>query len=201
MEKINHATKWLWNLLILHALWIAFSLRGGILLGVFPSTSAVYAVVRDWQLKGGEVDMFRSFKRSYSSLFKTSNALGWTILVLTFISAINFLYIPIYSSEWLRLTMYAVLFFIMFILIILWMFLFPVLVHYQFTKKIAYSIEVVKTGFLSVWGLILQLLFTGLYLLTVYYLPPLMIVLGIIPLAILQTIVTLNIFRDKGLSM
>ncbi|MFI7128708.1 YesL family protein [Nonomuraea sp. NPDC050153] len=70
-------------LLKLHLLWVVWSLAGGIVLGVFPATAAVYGVVRG-ELLGSP----REFRRLWRQEFRTANAVGyvfaaaWAVLLL-----------------------------------------------------------------------------------------------------------------------
>lgn len=198
MKRFIGFAEWLWELLVLQGIWLLYILKGFILLGLFPSTTAVYAVVRTWIRKQTEESTVVLFRQYYKEHFRQANMLGWSFLVISAIIFINFMFIPMYGFDWLRVGMYGLLIFMSFIMLTLWVFLFPVLVHFEIKKSTSYALVMVKTALMAPSGLILQLLFSGVYTMLVYFLPPLIIVFGIIPLALIQMAVTLNIYRDNN---
>ena len=68
MEKLqsnlNSLFTWIYRLMIANFLWLFFTLNGFILGGVFPSTSALFAVCRKW-IKGEDVNIYNTFKNYY----------------------------------------------------------------------------------------------------------------------------------------
>ncbi|RKL66963.1 hypothetical protein CR203_14150 [Salipaludibacillus neizhouensis] len=198
MNRIITMAEWLYELLVLQALWIIYIFRGILIMGFFPATAAVYAITRNWIRKSEKLDTIKTFKEYYHEYFRNSNILGWSFLLISGIVMMNFLYIPYYSENALRIGMYGLLIFLGLILLSLWSFLFPVLVHFDIKRTRDYALAMVKTALYSPLGLILQLLLIGIYSMCIYLLPPLIIVFGVIPLALIQLGVTLNIFRESG---
>ncbi|WP_327589901.1 DUF624 domain-containing protein [Nonomuraea sp. NBC_00507] len=72
-------------LLKLHLLWVVWSLAGGIVLGVFPATAAVYGVIRRELLGSARPGEFR---RLWRQEFRTANVVGyvftaaWAVLLV-----------------------------------------------------------------------------------------------------------------------
>ncbi|MET9250394.1 DUF624 domain-containing protein [Nonomuraea sp. NPDC003709] len=72
-------------LLKLHLLWIVWTLAGGVVLGVFPATAAVYGVIRGELLHSAAP---REFRRLWRQEFRTANVVGyvfaaaWVVLLL-----------------------------------------------------------------------------------------------------------------------
>ncbi|MDP4501706.1 YesL family protein [Nonomuraea turcica] len=72
-------------LLKLHLLWVFWSLAGGIVLGVFPATAAVYGVIRRELLGSTRPGEFR---RLWRQEFRTANVVGyvftaaWAVLLV-----------------------------------------------------------------------------------------------------------------------
>ncbi|MFI7635386.1 YesL family protein [Nonomuraea sp. NPDC049400] len=72
-------------LLKLHLLWIVWTLAGGIVLGVFPATAAMYGVIRGEFLNSAAP---REFRRLWRQEFRTANVVGyvfvtaWAVLLL-----------------------------------------------------------------------------------------------------------------------
>jgi uncharacterized membrane protein YesL len=66
----------------LHVLWVLGALAGGVVLGVFPATAAVYAVARRDAVddEGAERDRLRvEFWRAWRAELRTANVLGWAL--------------------------------------------------------------------------------------------------------------------------
>lgn len=67
----------------LQLFWLGWTLAGGIVLGVFPATAAVYAVVRRDHLGRDEpVPLREEFRTAWRREFRAANALGYTFLAL-----------------------------------------------------------------------------------------------------------------------
>ncbi len=73
------------RLLWLHLLWIVGTLRGGVVLGVFPATAAVAAVVRRDLVRGedaGREPLRREFTALWRAELVGANVLGWTVTAI-----------------------------------------------------------------------------------------------------------------------
>lgn len=75
------------RLFLLHVYWIGYTLRGGVVLGAFPATAAVYAVLRQDLLHPGADDgergsLRQEFSRAWTREFGAANRLGYTFAVL-----------------------------------------------------------------------------------------------------------------------
>ncbi|MGC0249933.1 YesL family protein [Pseudactinotalea sp. Z1748] len=80
------------RLLALHLLWINWTLRGGIVLGVFPATAAVYAVIRRDILTpehGVRVRLRTHFGTTWRTEFAAANRLGYLLVIPWAILVIN----------------------------------------------------------------------------------------------------------------
>ncbi len=144
-------------------------------------------------MKNEHEDLSKLYKRLYRENFKTANLLGWLFTVITAIVVYNFLFIP-YYTELLRLVMYALVIFLTLPLIVCWLYLFPAIAHYQLRIN-HYLLVFLKMGVVSIPAILMQLLLIGIYLGVVYYLPPLLILFGITPIAIVQTAIGYNMFQ------
>ncbi|MEH7095819.1 YesL family protein [Neobacillus vireti] len=60
----------------LQLLWIAFTLVGLGLLGIFPSTAAMFSVVRKWIIGEEDIPVFKTFWQTYKTEFVRVNGLG-----------------------------------------------------------------------------------------------------------------------------
>ncbi|GGH78686.1 putative membrane protein YesL [Pullulanibacillus pueri] len=69
------------KLIYLNLLWVLFSLMGGVILGVFPATAAVFAIIRKWAFQE-EVPIFSTFWLYYKSEFKKSQITGYGFVLM-----------------------------------------------------------------------------------------------------------------------
>ncbi|ADU30540.1 YesL family protein [Evansella cellulosilytica] len=192
MKKIFAFAEWLLELLKLHFYWIVFILRGAIILGLFPATAALYGVIRHWIRESDYEDQLQLFKRLYKENFKVANIYGWIFTAISGIIILNFLYIPLYSEDVVKITMYTVIIFFIIILTIFWLYLFPVIIHYRLPIR-DYFAAIIQVGISSPLAIIMQLMLLGIYSMLIYHLPPLIILFGIIPFALTQVAISNNI--------
>ncbi|WP_169864755.1 YesL family protein [Sutcliffiella halmapala] len=78
----TEASLWIWRVMQLNFIWLFHILLGGIVLGLFPATVAMFATTRKW-LKGGiDYPMLQEYRTYYKENFWKTNALGWTYLCI-----------------------------------------------------------------------------------------------------------------------
>lgn len=194
MSRTFVFAEWLYEIVKLHFFWVVYIFKGFVVAGVFPSVAAVYATIRHWQLKRESRSVSELFKQYYEENFKVANIFGWMFLSATAILVLNFLYIPLYP-ETVRMIMYAVILFLALLLLIGWIYVFPIVVHYKLPISSLF-VAILKAGFASLTGMIMQILFACIFILIVYKLPAFFVLFGIIPLSLVQIAISLNVF-DK----
>ncbi|SDZ11530.1 Uncharacterized membrane protein YesL [Evansella caseinilytica] len=195
MTRIAGLLEWLTNILTLHFWWVLYLLRGAVVLGVFPATAAVFAVIRYWLRKEDDEAVSVLFKRYYRENFRTANILGWALAIISLIIVVNWLFLPYYTNPVLKTVMYAIVILFSFFVIVIWLYLFPVLVHYDLPLQ-NYLFIIFKTAAASFLSIIMQLLLIGIYVGIVYYLPPVAVLFGITFAAVAQMAISHNIFRQ-----
>ncbi|MCZ0704283.1 putative membrane protein YesL [Natronobacillus azotifigens] len=171
--KFYRAMEWIWRFAYLNLLWLAFSLVGFVIFGLFPATAALFAVVRKWLIGDPDVSVFKTFFETYKKDFIKANGLGYLLLPVGYILLFNFQYIgeangiehTILSIGWV---MSALLF------ITVAVFLFPVYVHYElpFFRNFKVALLLALSSPLTIASLILSVLLAY----TLFYLVP-----GLIP--------------------
>lgn len=122
--------EWITKFAYVNLLWIIFTFVGGIVFGFYPSTIAMFAIVRDWLQGRSDLPVLKSFWEHYKSNFWKSNLLGIFINVFFAFIAIDIYYIQINTNEQLAWT-YVPLFAFMFIVIMYLFYIFPSFVHYD----------------------------------------------------------------------
>lgn len=169
---IYRGSEWIMRLAFLNILWIAFSLLGLVVLGLFPATVAMFAVTRKWVMGDTEIPIFKEFWEVYKAEFKQANLLGLIIVILGF-----FLYFDLrFTQAQDGLLGYLRFFFLGFILIyfVMTLYLFPVFTHYKLK-----TLEYIKRSFIFAIGRPLHSLIMVVFTIAVSYL--MMFIPGLIP--------------------
>ncbi|GIN70669.1 hypothetical protein J14TS2_11440 [Bacillus sp. J14TS2] len=152
MEKIHYICDWCMRLAYVNLLWILFTLIGLIILGIGPSTQAMFAVTRKWVMEGKEIPIFSTFWSSYRTEFIKSNMLFSILFVIGYVLFFDFRFL-IHFEGWLYTVLTAGLASIMIIYLFTALFTYPMFAHYNI--KIA---QYLRYSFLIVISHPLQLL-------------------------------------------
>ena len=80
----------------LNILWMTFTVLGGVVLGVGPSTAAAHVLVRD-KVRGNAAPLMRRFAREYFKNFAKGNALGLPLIAVGVALSLNWGY---FSAGW-----------------------------------------------------------------------------------------------------
>src|SRR5690554_2101428 len=126
-STIYRATEWITRLAYLNLLWIFFTLTGLLLFGFFPSTLAMYAIVRDWLNGKTDIVIFKNFWNYYKTEFVKSNLLGLFLITIIVLIGLDIYYVQMNDFTWISIPLYA-----MILLFILFLFyLFPAFTHFD----------------------------------------------------------------------
>ena len=68
---------WAYKFLILNFLWVGFTLLGGVLFGIMPSTIATFYILRKFVQGDLDLPLFRTYKEVYFKEFKNANICGF----------------------------------------------------------------------------------------------------------------------------
>lgn len=128
---IYNVLEWVTRFAYLNLLWILFTLAGGILLGLFPATIAMYAIVRQWLNGNTDLPVLSSYWDYFKQEFKRSNLLGLVIYAVVGFIVLDFFYIQSSPDEWSWT--FAPLFAFMLLFLLFLFYLFPVYVHFELT--------------------------------------------------------------------
>lgn len=122
--------EWITKFAYVNLLWVLFTLAGGIILGFYPSTVAMFAMVRDWLRGKTDLPVLKSFWNYYKRDFWKSNRLGIFITFLFVLIALDIYYIQANTNEQLAWT-YIPLFAFMLLVVLFLFFVFPSFVHFD----------------------------------------------------------------------
>ncbi|CAM4052016.1 YesL family protein [Lederbergia lenta] len=142
MGGFYRISEWIWRFFYINILWIMFLIPGLLIFGFFPSTAAMFAVMRKWVQGESDIPVFKTFWTSYKKEFIKSNILGLIIAVIGYILFIDLKFIQVSTNSFvslLHIPLIAV--FLLYGLVLLY--IFPVFVHYDIKM-----LQVFKNSFL-----------------------------------------------------
>ncbi|WP_186580355.1 YesL family protein [Aquibacillus kalidii] len=87
---IYRLCEWIYRLAYINLLWILFTIAGGVVLGIFPATAAMFAVTRKWINGDDGHNIFKIFLQYYKRDFKESNVVGALLTVVGIFIFIDF---------------------------------------------------------------------------------------------------------------
>lgn len=138
--------EWIIKLLYVNLLWILFTVVGLGVLGIMPSTVALFSVIRKW-LKNEEVPVFSSYWSYFKKEFKRSNLVGLILAIIGFILYWDY-YILLDVSGTIFQALSIVFIFLFIIAAIMLLYLFPVMAEYDF-KVLSYFKHTLLFSFVS----------------------------------------------------
>lgn len=171
---LYNVVEWITKFAYLNALWILFTLLGGIIFGFYPSTISMFAIVREWLKGETDIPLFSTFWKHYRDEFFKSNLLGIFVTLVGVVIALDIFYIHSTDSDLLTWT-YLPLFAFMFLFIMFLFYLFPSFVHFDLTLG-----QVIKNSFFIMLINPIKTLLICLCLLPFFYLVSLLPAIGFI---------------------
>ncbi|MCP3739475.1 YesL family protein [Rossellomorea sp. BNER] len=129
-EKVYEGTGWLVKLVYVQLLFLLFTSLGFVLFGLFPASAALFAIVRQWLLGKHDVSLFRTFWNYFKEYFVQANVLGWFLSIASVAITFYFFMFREFENGWGTILVYL-WFPITILLLLLWLFWLPVLVHYE----------------------------------------------------------------------
>lgn len=110
-------------------LWVLFTLCGGVILGIMPSTVSLFTVIRKW-LMGNTEDQsfFKLYWTTFRKEFWKANFLGVVLTLVSLLIYLNISFMPFIPgiAYWFSLVFVLMLSILFFILLL---YIFPIYVH------------------------------------------------------------------------
>lgn len=171
---IYNVVEWITRFAYLNVLWVLFTLLGGVIVGFFPSTTSMFAIVREWLKGDTDIPLFKTFWKHYRVEFFKSNLLGVFVTLFIGLIALDIFYIQSNDNDLLTWT-YLPLFAFMLLFIMFLFYLFPSFVHFNLTLG-----QVIKNSFFIMLINPITTLLIFLCLLPFFYLISLLPAIGFI---------------------
>jgi uncharacterized membrane protein YesL len=122
---------WAFKLFYLNILWMLFTLMGFVILGVFPATTALFAVIRKLIMEDEDTHIFSLFYSTYKKDFARSNLLGAIISLVGVILIIDIYILMQLEASILNQTISIILFLVFTLYVITTIYIFPIFVHFD----------------------------------------------------------------------
>ncbi len=125
-------SQWVTRIVYVNLLWIFFSVIGLLLLGFFPATASMFAVIRKWLMGDIDFQIGKFFWGYYKKQFIKTNIIGYLVVILGLI-----LYVDLRLVQHASIGIYQLLFIPLLVVIFLFfmmaLYIFPTFVHYELT--------------------------------------------------------------------
>ncbi|ANC77360.1 hypothetical protein ABE65_011325 [Fictibacillus phosphorivorans] len=118
------------NLVILNGLWLIFTTLGMIAFGLFPSTAALFAVIRKSFRSKSESGLLKDYWFFYKKEFMRSNVFGCVFLLFAYFFYIDWKLVQSLSSPY-SLIGYVLLLGLLLVSSMVIIYLFSLLAHYE----------------------------------------------------------------------
>jgi uncharacterized membrane protein YesL len=115
----------------LQLLWIVFTIMGLGIFGIFPSTAAMFSVVRKWVMGVEDAPVFKTFWQTYKTEFVKVNGLGLIFVAIGWLLYVDYHFFTIgdsFGSSILKIVTILIAYFFITTAI----YFFPIFVHFQY---------------------------------------------------------------------
>ncbi|QGH36027.1 DUF624 domain-containing protein [Gracilibacillus salitolerans] len=187
------------NLILLNILWITFSLLGLIVFGFFPSTVALFAVIRKFILEDEDIPVLPEFIKQFKNEFMKSNLMGYSVTFIGVFLFLDFKIVQQISNDYLQMMMFNLILVIGIFYAISILYIFPLYVHFDF-KLIQYFRYACILTIARPFHTIMLIAFLGAILFIYMYIPALILLFGISLFCfVVMKIAALSFPRKQGL--
>ncbi|GAF63185.1 hypothetical protein BTS2_0076 [Bacillus sp. TS-2] len=118
------------QLFLLNLYWILGTLMGLFIFGLFPATAGLFASLRRI-LQDEDVRLWKVFWSNYKKEFSKANTLGWITASFFIILLLNIQVLNVLEQNLLHMMLAIFTYILLFFLLIISLFLFPVLVQFN----------------------------------------------------------------------
>jgi len=132
MDKLYTGIDFIFRLVYLNVLWLAFTLLGLGLFGFGPSTMALFDTTRQWLISGigNDKKLFEFYFQSFKKYFKTGNIIGWAILIYAYMLLVNYRFTNFRMEKLFQIINGGTIV-VAFVSVVIIAYLIPLIVHYD----------------------------------------------------------------------
>ena len=157
LSGLYNLCKWITHFAYLNVLWIGFTLLGGIVFGILPSTVALFTIARKTSIGEEEFPVFQTYFTTFKKELFRANGLGWFIIAIGLVWYFDLYFFRQFDGNlYVALNIFMVV--VGLIYIVLLLYILPVYVHYDL-KLFQYIKQALTIAFLRPGNL--ALIFLG----------------------------------------
>jgi uncharacterized membrane protein YesL len=168
---------WGFNLILLNILWILFSVSGLLVLGFFPATAAMFAVLKHMIMEDEDTAIVKLFIHKFKSEFLMSNAVGYPVAAFGLILYMDVRVLQQLDSGYLQLILASMTVVIGIIYLLTLLYIFPIFVHFDI-KLLQYPLYAVILAVAKPFHTILLLSVLAIVVYVYFIIPALIFVFG-----------------------
>ncbi|GAA0310063.1 putative membrane protein YesL [Gracilibacillus halotolerans] len=134
MKGLFAVTEWITRFAYVNLLWIAFTILGLGVFGLFPATVAMFAIIRKWLRGDVDLPVFKTFWELFKKDFWKANGIGLIFAVISYLFWINLQFMQLNDStfaQWAKIPLY----FGMLVIALTLLYVIPAFVHYEAKMK------------------------------------------------------------------
>lgn len=130
LSGLYNLCKWITHFAYLNLLWIAFTLAGGVIFGIIPSTVSLYTIARKTSNGEEGFSIYHIFVKTFRREFLRANGLGWFIIAIGLIWYFDLHFFRQFDGDiYIVLNIFMVVVGIIYIILLLY--ILPVYVYYD----------------------------------------------------------------------
>ncbi|MDN3450048.1 DUF624 domain-containing protein [Planococcus sp. APC 3906] len=122
---------WGFNLVLLNLLWLLFSFSGLLVVGIFPATAALFAVMRLMIMESDNGSMIKLFWAKFKSEFVAANVVGYVMLLIGLVLYTDLKVLHYVNQDTLYTILMSTTIVVIFIYVLSLLYIFSVFVHYD----------------------------------------------------------------------
>ncbi|MGB6409472.1 MAG: DUF624 domain-containing protein [Planococcus donghaensis] len=122
---------WGFNLVLLNLLWLLFSFSGLLVLGIFPATAALFAVMRLMIMETDNGSIMKLFWVKFKSEFVAANVVGYMMLLIGLVLYTDLKVMHYVNQDTLYTILMSTTMVVIFIYLLSLLYIFSVFVHYD----------------------------------------------------------------------
>ncbi|WP_223702546.1 YesL family protein [Sutcliffiella deserti] len=188
------------NLVFLNILWFSFSLLGLFIVGFFPATAALFAVLKQMIMEDEDPSIFPLFWKKFKSEFLMSNIVGYLVLFTGLILYLDIKVLQLLDNSILQLALASATVVIGFVYLLTLLYVFPIFVHFDL-KLLQYPKHAVILAIAKPFHTIYLLALLAIVLYSYMIIPALIFVFGMSLIGYVMTKIASYSFPRKESSI
>jgi uncharacterized membrane protein YesL len=129
-SSLYRGSEWIMRFAWVQLLWVGFSLLGVILLGFFPSTIAMFTVIRKWVMGQSDIPILKTFWNTFKNEWVKSNLFGLLLSLIGILIYVDLTLVNHSTDSFMQWSKYPMLLLVITFSLIL-LYAFPSYVHYN----------------------------------------------------------------------